>query len=122
MLSALLDNLAWIWNYALQLGFRETDSSRNKCVLTHKDFKANVRAKHPHLGALLDEADVMKWLEHLGIKRHPAVHREPLFLIEIVEEGTGVTLSDTAGVHESSDGYRVFDLLKPRPQRQSQAV
>jgi hypothetical protein len=60
---------------------------------------------------LLDEPNVAEWLRNLTLKRHPAVHREPLFLTEVIEEGSGKVLSDTASVVVESDRWLVFDLL-----------
>jgi len=111
MLAALLDNVAWIWNYALKLGFKEHDKSRSQCVLTHKEFRKRLGSLRPDFVALLDEPKVAEWLQNLTLKRHPAVHREPLFLTEILEEGTGKVLSDTASVVVESDRWLMFDLL-----------
>ena len=110
-MAGLLDNIAWLLNYYLNLGFRETDSSRNHCMLTDRKFKKATKAQWPALVEMLNHTDTREWLSKLPLKRHPAVHREPLFLTELVEEGTGKVLSDTAGVVEESDGYTIYDQL-----------
>ena len=111
MLAALLDNLAWMWSYALGCGFNENDKSRKCCVLTHGTFKRKVGTLRPDFISLLEEPLIAKWLQNLTLKRHPAVHREPLFLTEIYEEGTGKLLSDSASVQADGPRLFVFDLL-----------
>jgi hypothetical protein len=113
MIAGLLDNLAWIWNYYLNFGFEETDpKSRRKCVLTHPHFKAQARGVIPELVALLEEEKFANWIGNLTeLKRHPAVHRLPLFLTDIMEQGTDRVISDAASVLEVADGYRIIHDL-----------
>lgn len=111
MVCGLLDNLAWFWNYLLELGFSETDGSRVRCTLSSKDFRKKAIAKLPELEKVLTDDEVEKWLEALLLKRHPAVHREPVFPQELIEEGTGRVIMDSAHVVEGKDGWALLDLM-----------
>jgi hypothetical protein len=113
MVAGLLDNVAWIWNYCLNLGFDETDAkSRRSCVLTYREFKTRARPLVSELVTLVEEKKFADWIDNLTeLKRHPAVHRLPLFLTEIIEEGTDRVISDAASVLEVVGGYRIIPDL-----------
>lgn len=114
-LAALLDNVAWLWNYALALGFHERSrpkkTARTNCGLGKQAYRRALGSRHPALSSLVEDAEFQDWIAHLPIKRDPAAHREPLFLSEIREEGTERLISDSALVFEADDGKRALDLL-----------
>lgn len=109
-LWGFLDNIAWILNYAYKLGFRETDGSRVRCTFGSPYFRKRM-SSIPELASLAADKAVTKWLEELEIKRHPAAHREPIFVSSLYEEESMKRISGTIVVTPTKAGKALYDAV-----------
>lgn len=115
-IAGLLDNIAWLINYFFDLGFRETAKTRNHCTLSHERFITTLEKNNIELSSILCSEIFTKWLMSMtDIKRHPAIHRRPLFLSRLIEKETGKLISDGIIVTETSAGYSFTDLIISLP-------
>lgn len=111
MLWGFLDNLAWIFNYLFEFGFKETDESRNKCTFISKDFERKIKIKAPAIWQLITNPKYQKWFDNLAIKRHPAAHREPIFLTQLVRSKDFSMISDRLVIGKNKSGTYLFDAI-----------
>ncbi|MBA7479932.1 hypothetical protein ES703_67445 [subsurface metagenome] len=111
MLWGFLDNLAWILNYFYNLGFRETDKSRVQCTFINKRFKKFLFQHNLNIINLIEDKKFTDWFKSLSIKRHPAAHREPIFLSQLLDKNTFQLISDRIVVVEDEEGKKLFDAV-----------
>lgn len=111
MLWGFLDNLAWILNYSYNLGFQETDKSRINCTFINKQFKKSLFLYNPDIVNLLEDKKFTGWFKSLSLKRHPAAHREPIFLGHLLDGNTFQLVSDRIVVIEDKEGKKLFDAI-----------
>lgn len=111
MLWGFLDNLAWILNYFYDLGFQETNRSRTQCTFINKRFKKCLSQHNTEIVNLIEDLKFTDWFKTLALKRHPAAHREPIFLSQLVDEKTFQLISDRIVVVEDEEGKKLFDAI-----------
>jgi len=115
-ISAFLDNLAWLINYYLDLGYRETATDRKSpqfrgyCGLGRAHFLKKLKGQWEGLHDLLVRPSFLEWVRNLTVKRDPAAHRESLYMAAIMQTGTGQLITDTHMITETADGYVMFDI------------
>lgn len=106
---AFLDNLAWILNYLLNLGFDK--KSAMKVTFTSKDYKKKFVDISPDIYKLIFTQENIDWFDQLSIKRHPAAHREPLFFANLVNQKDMSQISERMVVVGTKDGRAFFDAI-----------
>lgn len=112
MLWGCLDNLAWAFNYYHQLGFDDhNEESRKRCSFGSKEYRKKLRVLDPALFKLIAEGEHAKWIVDLKIKRHPAAHREPIFLSTVVDPTDTRPIGDTFVVTDKDSKVLIYDAL-----------
>lgn len=115
-IAGFLDNLAWLFNYFLDLGYLETNTDkrsphfRGHCGLGRGHFLSAVKTHWPELHSILERETFREWIRNLTIKRDPAAHRELLYMAAISERETNRLLTDTHMITETPNGYVMFDV------------
>lgn len=110
MIWGILDNLAWIFNHYYKLGF--TNATRNSLGFDKDKFRKSLKNKAPEFYSSVCNQTNLKWIKELAIKRHPAAHREPLFLTTVFREGDEKPISDRVISIEDKAGHYLFDGIK----------
>ena len=111
MLWGFLDNLAWAFNHIYSLGFAEGTREAAACTFRGKKYKQFIRSKSPAVWAVITDAETDKWIGDLAIKRHPAAHREPIYLTQIFSEQDMRLLADRMVVTDTDGGQVVYDAI-----------
>lgn len=111
MLWGFLDNLAWILNHFYNLGFREIDRSRTQCTFINERFKRCLSRHNQNIVNLIENSKFTDWFKNLSLKRHPAAHREPIFLSQLIDKNTLQLISDRIVVVEDEEGKKLFDAV-----------
>jgi len=98
-------------NYFYDLGFQETNRSRTQCTFINKRFKKCLSQHNTEIVNLIEDLKFTDWFKTLALKRHPAAHREPIFLSQLVDEKTFQLISDRIVVVEDEEGKKLFDAI-----------
>lgn len=111
MLWGFLDNLAWAFNFLFGLGFDDLDEKgRIRCSFSQKSYRRKLKEKDPALAGMIEVPAVSSWISDLKIKRHPAAHREPLFLSTVLDADM-TPIGDTMIVSNKDSRIVMFDAL-----------
>lgn len=104
-----LDNLAWVFNYLYELGFDQKTAI--KVSFSNKEYRKRLRIKASQVNALLEDSEVKRWLLNLAVKRHPAAHREPLFMSRLYDQRDMSLISEKIVMVDTKKGKGLFEAV-----------
>jgi hypothetical protein len=82
-----------------------------KVSFSSKDYKKKLKIYAPQIYSLLGEKEIKTWIEVLAKKRHPAAHREPLFLSPMYDKNTMNLISEQMVVVNTPNGREGFEAV-----------
>ncbi len=111
MLWGCLDNIAWAFNYFYGLGFDDlNEKSRMQCTFGHKEYRKKLKVANLDLFKIVAEGEYARWIVDLKIKRHPAAHRQPIFLSTLMDSD-GKKAGDTFVVGDKDSKMLIYDAI-----------
>jgi len=109
-LWGFIDNLAWVINHLYELGF-DVEKSAMKVSFLKRDYLKKLKQKNINLYNLFKDEKIKKWFDNLSDKRHPAAHREPLFMSPIYNQEDMSLLAENLIIVNTKKGKGIFDAV-----------
>jgi hypothetical protein len=110
-LWGFLDNFAWVLNHLFELGFDVKSSASKVSFSNKKYYMKKLKSKAPELHDFLTRKEFKDWIDNLSDKRHPAAHREPLFMSPIYNQDDMSIMSEKMVVVNTKKGRGMFDAV-----------
>ncbi len=109
-LWGFIDNLAWVINHLYDLGFN-IEKTATKVSFISKDYLKKLKEKKLDIYNLLKEKENKDWLANLADKRHPAAHREPLFMSPVYDKNDMSLIAEGLIVVNTKKGQEMFKAI-----------